>query len=97
MLQLATLSARGASEAPDLLITPGCRAAPWLSSTRHRSRFGPAWRSQLQVAISTIGNPAGPIGAGYMTVDDAGYLIVNELALIRGLWIESASPLALRN
>jgi hypothetical protein len=51
----------------------------------------------LQFAISTIGNPAGPIGAGYMTVDDAGYMIVNELALIRGLWIESASPLALRN
>jgi hypothetical protein len=25
-----------------------------------------------------------------MTVDDAGYMIVNELALIRGLWIESA-------
>jgi hypothetical protein len=41
-------------------------------------------------AISTIGNPAAPIGAGYMTVDDAGYMIVNELAFIRGLWIESA-------
>ena len=57
MLQLATLSARTASEAPDLLITPGCRAAPWLSSTRHRSRFGPAWRSPLQFPISTIGKP----------------------------------------
>jgi hypothetical protein len=38
-----------------------------------RSCFGPAWRSPLQVAISTIGNSAGLIGAGYM--------IVNELAL----------------
>ena len=70
MLQLATLSARGASEAPDLLITPGCRAAPWPSSTLHRSCFGPAWRSPLQFAISTIGNSAGLIGAGYMIVDE---------------------------
>jgi hypothetical protein len=83
MLQLATLSARGASEAPDLLITPGCGAAPWLSSTRHRSRFGRAWRSPLKFAISTLGTPAWPIGAGYMIVDDAGYMIVNELALTR--------------
>ena len=75
MLQLATLSARGASEARDLLITPGCRAAPAPSSTLHRSCFRPAWRSPLQFAISTIGNSAGLIGAGYM--------IVNELALTR--------------
>jgi hypothetical protein len=83
MLQLATLSAWGASEAPDLLITPGCRAAPWLSSTRHRSRFCPACRSPLQFAISTIGNPTWPIGSGYMIVDDAGYMIIDELALTR--------------
>ena len=81
MLQLATLSARGAREAPDLLITPGCGAAPWLSATCHRSRFGPAWRSPLQFAISTIGNHAWPIGAGYMIVTEADYMIVNELAL----------------
>jgi hypothetical protein len=35
----------------------------------------------LLFAISTIGNPAWPIGAGYMIVDDAGYMVVNELAL----------------
>ena len=89
MLQLATLSARGATEAPDLLITPGCRAAPAPSSTLHRSCFGPAWRSPLQFAISTIGNSAWLIGAGYM--------IVNELALNPGgLWTEAAFPPALR-
>jgi hypothetical protein len=65
------------------LITPGCRAAPWLSSTRHRSRFCPACRSPLQFAISTIGNPTWPIGSGYMIVDDAGYMIIDELALTR--------------
>ena len=84
MLQLATLSARGASEVPDLLITPGGRAAPARASTLHRSCFGPAWRSPLQFAISTIGNSAGLISAGYM--------IVNELAPTpSGLWSERPS------
>jgi hypothetical protein len=75
MLQLATLSARGASEARDLLITRAVEQHLAPSSTLHRSCFGPAWRSPLQFAISTIGNSAGLIGAGYM--------IVNELALTR--------------
>jgi hypothetical protein len=35
----------------------------------------------LQFATPTIGNPVWPIGAGYMIVDDAGYMIVNELTL----------------
>jgi len=39
----------------------------------HRSCFGPAWRSPLQFAISTIGNSAGLIGTAYM--------IVNKLVL----------------
>jgi hypothetical protein len=38
----------------------------------------------LQFAISTIGNSAGLIGAGYMIVSETGYMIVNELALTRG-------------
>ena len=75
MLQLATLSARGASEARDLLITRAVEQHLAPSSTLDRSCFGPAWRSPLQFAISTIGNSAGLIGAGYM--------IVNELALTR--------------
>jgi hypothetical protein len=51
----------------------------------------------LQFGISTIGNPAGPIGAGYMIVDDAGYMIVNELSLTRaGCGSNPHSPLALR-
>jgi hypothetical protein len=84
MLQLATLSARGASEVPDLLITPGSRAAPARASTLHRICFGPAWRSPLQFAISTIGNSAGLISAGYM--------IVNGLAPTpSGLWSERPS------
>jgi hypothetical protein len=63
------------------LITPGGRAAPARASTLHRSCFGPAWRSPLQFAISTIGNSAGLISAGYM--------IVNELAPTpSGLWSE---------
>jgi hypothetical protein len=42
----------------------------------------------LQFAISTIGNSAGPIGAGYM--------IINELALTRAGCERTAFPLALR-
>jgi hypothetical protein len=51
-------------------------ALGWIEATirLHRSCFGPAWRSPLQFAISTIGNSAGLIGASYM--------IVNELARI---------------
>jgi hypothetical protein len=39
----------------------------------------------LPFAISTIGNSAGLIAAGYMIVDETGYMIVNELALASGL------------
>ena len=41
-----------------------------------QSCFGPAWRSLLQIAISTIGNSTWLISAGYM--------IVNELPLTLG-------------
>jgi hypothetical protein len=51
----------------------------------------------LQFAISTIDNSAGLIGVGYLIVDEAGYMIVNEHALTRaGCGSEPAFPLALR-
>jgi hypothetical protein len=37
--------------------------------------------ASLQFAISTVGNSAWLIGAGYMIVNEAGHMIVNELAL----------------
>jgi hypothetical protein len=70
MLQLATQSTQVPLNSRPV---DNPRAAPAPSSTLRRSCFGPAWRSPLQFAISTIGNSAGLIGAGYM--------IVNELAL----------------
>jgi hypothetical protein len=54
------------------------------SSTLHRSCFGPAWRSPLLFAISTIGNSAGLIGAVDMIVDEFDHMIGNEPALHPG-------------
>ena len=72
MLQLATLSTRGASGALDLLITRAVEQHLLASSTLPKSsRTGLA--VTIAVPISTIGNSALLIGAGYM--------IVNELAL----------------
>jgi hypothetical protein len=48
----------------------------------------------LQFAISTIGNSTGLIGAGCMIVNEAGYMIVNDL-LSPGLWSEPAFPPAM--
>jgi len=51
----------------------------------------------LQFAISTIGNPTWPIGAGYMIGNEAGYMIVDELALSRaGCGSNPHCPPALR-
>ena len=56
---------------------------PALFSTLHRSCFRPGWRSPIAVPISTSGNSALAIGAGYM--------IVSELGLNPGgLWTEAA-------
>jgi hypothetical protein len=49
----------------------------------------------LQFAISTIGNSAGLIGASYMIVNEAGYMIVNELALSPGAMERTPLPASL--
>ena len=74
MLQLATPSARGASETPDLLIIRAVEQHLALSSTSQKL-FRTGLAVTVEFAISTIGNSAGPIGAGYM--------IINELAPTR--------------
>jgi hypothetical protein len=83
MLQLATLSARDASEVPDLLITPGSRAAPCavLHTPQKLFRTGLA----VTVAVRNLDDRQlhRLIGAGYMIVNEAGYMIVNEVAPTR--------------
>jgi hypothetical protein len=53
--------------------------------------------ASLQFAISTVGNSAWLIGAGYMIVNEAGHIIVNELAPTpAGCRVNPPLPLALR-
>jgi len=67
------------------LITPGCRAAPCAVLHTPQKSFPTGSAVTIAVPISTSGNSALLIGAGYM--------IVNELALNPGgLWSEAAFP-----
>jgi hypothetical protein len=68
MLQLATLSARRASEAPDLLIILAVEQHLWLSIRPKLFRTDLA--VTVAVPISTGGNSALLIGAGYMIVNE---------------------------
>ena len=80
MPQLATLSARPASEAPDLLITPGCRAAPWAVLHTPQKLFPTGLAATIAVPISTSGNSALLIAAGYMIVNCTSSWTQNDAA-----------------